>query len=504
MTMTVVTAPVTTSTLYHFTRAWSGLAERSGQTPACHATTRSFCRMLSMDEALQTIGKILDGFRQNHTDLFPAVELLRTSYEQLPARHRSGFFKILAARLQSEPISFPSPADFDRSSHVLIIRAWAAFGPADALPKILFSLLKPDTREAMEGWASMIGTELHMSLGSFGDRFSAAALSTIKAECALITSDRSIGLSDSRVPAALVDVSKRLENLVKKIEFERNVVQKLRPQLKPAGPAAPQRDATQEVKMDVKVHSWRDVHYEFKSLANEQRGMPENERLSLYRDRNSRTGDPGPFSDFFGKPPEMGPWTISKGPNRLFRKKFEALATRAGAKLGPPRGSPLNIPLPPEPSSFWADCLYEHLLGKASPQLSETDHGREVMKDVCESAAEYCAWLEANAQETAASGDLRNTARTNLQASPASVSESPSCTLKPKRLSATITCPNAARRMEAYLESKGMSQTTFANQVGTTDRTLRSFRQTGKVRRDIFDSIAKIMNIPKEELLKPK
>jgi hypothetical protein len=459
--------------------------------------------MLSMDEAYQTIGKILDGFCQNHTDLFPAVELLRTSYEQLPARSRTGFLKILAARLQSEPISFPSPVDFARSSHVLIIRAWAAFGPADALPKILFSLLS-DTREAMEGWALMIGMELHMSLGSFGGRFSAAALSTIKAECALITSDRSIGLTDSKVPPALVDVSKRLENLVKKIEFERNVVQKLRPQLKPTGPAAPQRGATQEVAMDAKVHSWQDVHDEFKSLANEQRGMPENERLCVYRDRNPRTGDPGPFSNFFGKPPEMGPWTISKGPNRLFRKKFEALATRAGAKLGPPRGSPLSIPRPPEPSSFWVNCLYTYLLGKASPQLSEADHGREVMKDVCESAAEYCAWLEASAQEAAASGDGRDTTQGNLGASPASVSECQTTTLKPKRLSSTITCPNAARRMEAYLESKGMSQTTFANQVGTTDRTLRSFRQTGKVRRDIFDSIAKIMNIPKEELLKPK
>ena len=36
------------------------------------------------------------------------------------------------------------------------------------------------------------------------------------------------------------------------------------------------------------------------------------------------------------------------------------------------------------------------------------------------------------------------------------------------RLSALIDCPSAARRMEAYLQSKGMSQTNFASQVGTT------------------------------------
>jgi hypothetical protein len=81
--------------------------------------------------------------------------------------------------------------------------------------------------------------------------------------------------------------------------------------------------------------------------------------------------------------------------------------------------------------------------------------------------------------------------------------EAPAST-KRSRLSATINCPSAARRMEVYLQSRGMSQTAFATQVGTTDRTLRSFRQTGKVRRDIFDAIAKIMNITKEELLKPE
>jgi hypothetical protein len=71
------------------------------------------------------------------------------------------------------------------------------------------------------------------------------------------------------------------------------------------------------------------------------------------------------------------------------------------------------------------------------------------------------------------------------------------------RLSATINCPSAARRMETYIQSKGMNQTTFARQAQTTDRTLRSFRQSGKVRRDIFAAIAKVMNITTEEFMKP-
>jgi len=71
-----------------------------------------------------------------------------------------------------------------------------------------------------------------------------------------------------------------------------------------------------------------------------------------------------------------------------------------------------------------------------------------------------------------------------------------------KRLAATIECPSAARRMEAYMKSKGIGLTEFANQVGTTDRTLRVFRKKGKVRRDIFKAIAEAMGTSKEALLK--
>ena len=71
------------------------------------------------------------------------------------------------------------------------------------------------------------------------------------------------------------------------------------------------------------------------------------------------------------------------------------------------------------------------------------------------------------------------------------------------RLSAMITSPGSAKRMEEYITSRGMGMTEFATKAGTTDRTLRAFRKTGKVRRDIFASIASAMNTTKEELLKP-
>src|SRR5207248_1981239 len=55
-----------------------------------------------------------------------------------------------------------------------------------------------------------------------------------------------------------------------------------------------------------------------------------------------------------------------------------------------------------------------------------------------------------------------------------------------QRLPATIDSPIAARRMEAYVRSQVITLTVFAGRVRTTDRTLRAFRKTGRVRRDIF------------------
>jgi hypothetical protein len=73
-----------------------------------------------------------------------------------------------------------------------------------------------------------------------------------------------------------------------------------------------------------------------------------------------------------------------------------------------------------------------------------------------------------------------------------------------KRLSASITSRVAANRMEAYIQSKQISQTEFATAADTTERTIRAFRRTGKVRRDIFGGIARAMGIGKDDLLRPE
>jgi hypothetical protein len=70
------------------------------------------------------------------------------------------------------------------------------------------------------------------------------------------------------------------------------------------------------------------------------------------------------------------------------------------------------------------------------------------------------------------------------------------------RLASTVHNPSAAKKMEEYVEAKGLNQTEFAIQAGTTDKTIRKFRTTGKIRRSILPGIAKAMGISKDELLK--
>jgi DNA transposition AAA+ family ATPase len=57
--------------------------------------------------------------------------------------------------------------------------------------------------------------------------------------------------------------------------------------------------------------------------------------------------------------------------------------------------------------------------------------------------------------------------------------------------------------MQEFIDSQGMNQTEFAIRGGTSDKTIRKFRQTGKVKRSILTGIAAAMSISKEELLKP-
>ena len=61
----------------------------------------------------------------------------------------------------------------------------------------------------------------------------------------------------------------------------------------------------------------------------------------------------------------------------------------------------------------------------------------------------------------------------------------------------------AAARVRAYMAEKGVGQTELATRAGMTDRTLRNFLKTGRLRRQNFDDLAAAIGISKEQLLKP-
>lgn len=78
---------------------------------------------------------------------------------------------------------------------------------------------------------------------------------------------------------------------------------------------------------------------------------------------------------------------------------------------------------------------------------------------------------------------------TSLQASPR------------KRISRSIHSDKAARRMEAHIQGKGISQTAFAGMVEVDERTLRRFRSSGKVEKSVAQRIAEAMGISFDDLI---
>jgi hypothetical protein len=93
----------------------------------------------------------------------------------------------------------------------------------------------------------------------------------------------------------------------------------------------------------------------------------------------------------------------------------------------------------------------------------------------------------------------------DVELRPAEIKATPQVPAPPvrQRMSASVHAPSAAGKMEAYMNAKGLDQTEFAIQAGTTDKTIRKFRQTGKVKRSILDGIASAMGTSRQELLKP-
>jgi hypothetical protein len=150
-------------------------------------------------------------------------------------------------------------------------------------------------------------------------------------------------------------------------------------------------------------------------------------------------------------------------------------------------------PAPPEPlifEDFWSFLWTESEEGELS--LGEL-HERSVdqfWRVRAESAPNQTPQKHPNIEVVAITTETK----------PSTTSEKSKTTRTP----ATIHSPVAAARMQRHLDANGISQREFAAAAKTTDRTIRSFRDSGKTRKDIFRDIATAMGTTPEELLKPE
>lgn len=75
----------------------------------------------------------------------------------------------------------------------------------------------------------------------------------------------------------------------------------------------------------------------------------------------------------------------------------------------------------------------------------------------------------------------------------------PTQTASKRRIPRSIHSESAAKKMEDYLNVKGLSQTQFAIQINVDPKTLYRFRATGKVGKPVAQTIALAMGITLEE-----
>jgi hypothetical protein len=69
------------------------------------------------------------------------------------------------------------------------------------------------------------------------------------------------------------------------------------------------------------------------------------------------------------------------------------------------------------------------------------------------------------------------------------------------RISRSVHSEKAARRMEVYLQEKGLTQTKFCEDIDTDAKTLYSFRRTGNVGKSVAKRIADAMGVTFEEFI---
>ena len=110
-------------------------------------------------------------------------------------------------------------------------------------------------------------------------------------------------------------------------------------------------------------------------------------------------------------------------------------------------------------------------------------------------SAAYCLRLETRARQAEKGAQTQEQAPNGGKHPPGGErgAVKPQQPAKLQRLSASVTDLGVAHQMSEYLKKNRLGLTEFAGMAGTTDRTLRNFRSTGSIRRDIFKRIEEII-----------
>ena len=299
-------------------------------------------------------------------------------------------------------------------------------------------------------------------------------------------------------------------------------------------------------------NEWHEFHNRFMQLANEE------ERIERDTPRDRLLRAHSTYNEL--QAPETGLWKLSAGVNDNFKERFRTIAARAGRALGCPTDSGpeyfwfhrlyldsletnsdqlmaaskeggMILRVCMASATFCSRLERKAVTGdKQSPTSQALDQRENLGDGILKKRAriveierilnrppltEYRGQpvhggqnsrlrLEEERQHLLiAVVELeKELERGTAPRAQSAVNSAHAATERRGRLRATVYSLVAAMRMETYLESKSIGQTDFAATVGTTDRTLRSFRKTGKVRRDIFKSIAIHMGTTMEALLK--
>jgi hypothetical protein len=190
----------------------------------------------------------------------------------------------------------------------------------------------------------------------------------------------------------------------------------------------------------------------------------------------------------------IGDWRL--GGDDTLQIRFEALARRAASGLPIKRSPNLLV--------AWLEALRED--GRNFRFWDSFPSGYVIgnIERLCEASANFCRKLESAALQAEFAEKQRNVVPSDSTPDAAAQAGNPPATppMERRRMRATICCPGAARKMETYIQAKGIGLTDFASTVGTTDRTLRKFRQTGEIKRTILEQIAEAMGVTKDELLR--